>query len=71
MVAKCINPSCMERFTYFGRGELLLKTSPATGHQELFWMCENCVKHWQPPADLIPMSVASSGVTGKKKATAA
>jgi hypothetical protein len=68
MVAKCINPSCAEQFTYFGRGELLLKCSAVTGYQELFWMCERCASAWQPPVGLVPMRLAAFGT---KKGAAA
>jgi hypothetical protein len=71
MVAKCVNPSCSERFTYFGRGELLLKSSAVTGYQELFWICERCKLVWQPPIDLVPMGVASLATKTKKKDVAA
>jgi hypothetical protein len=68
---KCVNPSCSERFAYFGRGELLLKSSPATGYQELFWMCDRCALDWPSPADLVPMRIASSGIRAKKRIAAA
>jgi hypothetical protein len=68
MMANCINPSCTERFTYFGRGELVLKSSPVTGYQELFWMCERCAKDWQIPADLMSMRIASLGTKRRRAA---
>lgn len=55
MVSKCLNPECPEKFIYFGSGELLVKTNSATGHQELFWVCDRCALEWQTPPDLVPL----------------
>jgi hypothetical protein len=55
MVSKCVNPQCDKKFTYFGTGELLVKTNSTTGHQELFWLCERCATEWNIPPDLSPM----------------
>lgn len=53
MVSKCVNPACEVKFTYFGTGELLVKTNPVTGVQELFWLCQRCATEWQIPLDLV------------------
>ena len=58
MVSKCVNPACDVKFTYFGTGELLLKTSRVTGRQELFWLCQRCATEWQIPTDLVPLHAA-------------
>ena len=58
MVSKCVNPACDVKFTYFGTGELLLKTSRVTGHQELFWLCQRCATEWQIPMDLVLLHAA-------------
>ena len=58
MVSKCVNPACDVKFTYFGTGELLVKTSPVTGHQELFWLCQRCATEWQVPMDLVRLHAA-------------
>jgi len=70
MVSKCVNPACDVKFTYFGTGELLVKVSPATGHQELFWLCQRCASEWQTPTDLIPLSAANPESKKKNKAAA-
>jgi hypothetical protein len=69
MVSKCANSACKETFTYFGTGELLVKTSPVTGHQELFWLCQDCATEWQIPLDLIPLRLPK--LRGGNKAAAA
>lgn len=69
MVSKCVNPACYVKFTYFGTGELLVKTSPATGYQELFWLCQRCATEWQIPTDLLPLS-ASKAASRRKIAAA-
>lgn len=58
MVSKCVNPACEAKFTYFGTGELLVKTNHITGHQELFWLCQRCATEWRIPIDLIPLHEA-------------
>jgi hypothetical protein len=68
MVSKCVNPTCKERFTYFGTGELLVKTSPATGRQELFWLCEQCATEWQKPSELMPLKPAGARTSRKTAA---
>jgi len=68
MVSKCANPACDVKFTYFGTGELLVKVSPASGHQELFWLCEQCATEWQAPMDMIPLSAANPQPNKKKAA---
>ena len=55
MVSRCANPECKTKFTYFGTGELLVKTSPVTGQQELFWLCQRCATEWNVPSDLVPL----------------
>jgi len=70
MVAKCANTACDGRFTYFGTGELLVQTSPVTGHQELFWLCERCAGEWQLPEGMIPLKPERSSVGKRKKAAA-
>ena len=67
MVSKCVNPACDVKFTYFGTGELRVKTSPETGHQELFWLCQRCATEWRIPTDLIPLHAANR----KQKSAAA
>ena len=69
MVSKCVNPACDVKFTYFGTGELLVKTSRVTGHQELFWLCQRCATEWQIPMDLMPLNAAKSN--RKEKSAAA
>lgn len=69
MVSKCANPECNTKFTYFGTGELLVKTSRATGRQELFWLCQRCATEWQMPTDLAPLKAEK--IRDPKKATAA
>jgi hypothetical protein len=71
MVSKCANPACDVKFTYFGTGELLVKMSPATGHQELFWLCQRCATEWRMPMDLIPLSAANPQQQKRKKNAAA
>jgi len=66
MVAKCANAACNGRFTYFGTGELLVKTSPVTGQQEPFWLCQRCAGDWQVPDDMTPLKS-----TSKRKRAAA
>jgi hypothetical protein len=70
MVAKCANTACDQRFTYFGTGELLVKTHPATGQQELFWLCQRCAGEWQAPAEMIPLIRPKSSVGKRKTAVA-
>ena len=69
MVSKCANPVCIERFTYFGTGELLVKTSPSTGKQELFWLCQQCATEWHKPTELVPVERAKI-LAGRKSAVA-
>ena len=69
MVARCANPECNGRFTYFGTGELLVKTSPVTGQQELFWLCQRCAGEWQIPEEMTPLKAAASA--SKRKTAAA
>lgn len=57
MVSTCVNPVCNAKFTYFGTGELLVKVSPRTGRQELFWICQRCATEWQMPEELVPIDV--------------
>ena len=68
MVSKCANPECKSKFTYFGTGELLVKTNPATGHQELFWLCQGCATEWNLPGDLIPLKAGKVPVGSKMTA---
>ena len=70
MVAKCANPVCNGRFTYFGTGELLVRTSPVTGHQELFWLCQQCAGEWQVPDDMLPLEPERSSAGKRKRAAA-
>jgi len=70
MVAKCANPACNGRFTYFGTGELLVRTSPISGHQELFWLCERCAGEWQAPEDMTPLRPAMVSANKRKRAAA-
>ena len=70
MVAKCANPACEGRFTYFGTGELLVKTSPLTGHQELFWLCQRCAGEWHVPDDMVPLKPERASVNKRKSAAA-
>jgi len=69
MVSKCVNPACEVKFTYFGTGELLVKTSPVTGPQELFWLCQRCATEWQIPMDMISFKATNARV--KRKTAAA
>lgn len=69
MVAKCANPVCNGKFTYFGTGELLVKTSAVTGYQELFWLCQRCAGEWQVPEDVLPLK--SKRASAKPRSAAA
>lgn len=69
MVSKCVNSACDVKFTYFGTGELLVKTNAVTGLQELFWLCQRCATEWQIPVDLIPLNAAKAN--RKQKSIAA
>lgn len=71
MVSKCANPECNTKFTYFGTGELLVKTSSFFGHQELFWVCHRCATEWQIPDDLVPLSMKDKKVSAKANRIAA
>lgn len=68
MVSKCANPECKTKFTYFGTGELLVKTSPASGRQELFWLCQRCATEWQMPTDLAPLKTEKIRIRNKANA---
>ena len=68
MVSKCVNPACDVKFTYFGTGELLVKSNPITGHQELFWLCQRCATGFQVPMDMVPLSEAEPNRTEKSAA---
>jgi hypothetical protein len=69
MVSKCANPECKTKFTYFGTGELLVKNSPITGRQELFWLCQRCATDWNAPGDFVPLKGEDRRI--RKKITAA
>jgi len=71
MVSKCANPECNNKFTYFGTGELLVKTSPISGHQELFWLCQRCAADWAIPDDLVPLPPKNKKVSARTTKRAA
>lgn len=71
MVSKCANPECNTKFTYFGTGELLVKTGSVSGHQELFWLCQRCTTEWTIPDDLVPLPVKERKVSVRANRIAA